>query len=88
MAFSKHESVVWQMVFKQLRLQRPIHFKVMADKHMCSMIVFVSFINTSQVGFLYFRFICKGTSRQRSGKGAIRKKKDSHSKNRVGKKMN
>ena len=40
--------MVLKMVFKQQRLQRRMHSKVMTDKHVfCSMTVFVSFMNTS-----------------------------------------
>ena len=35
--------MVLKTVFKQRRLQRPMHSKVMADKHMSRMAVFVSF---------------------------------------------
>ena len=47
------------MVFRQQRLQKPMHSKVMTDKHMSSMTVFVSFVNISLICFLYFRCVCK-----------------------------
>ena len=49
------------MVFKEQRLQRLIHSKVMVDKHMSRMTGFVSFINISQSVFcisgLYARIL-------------------------------
>ena len=37
--------MVLKMVFKHKRLQKPMHSKIMADKRMSRLTVFVSFIN-------------------------------------------
>ena len=58
LAFSENHPVVLKMVFDgQKKLQRPMYSKVMANKRMSRMTVFVRSININQIRFLYFRFV-------------------------------